>query len=91
MPHRCAVCGPGEKAVLRSLKRDVPRKAGKESIISCKECDVGLCAVPCFRLYHSYQHYALAYKRLRLKNLNIQDSGSDSDSDDVDDYSQVEQ
>ncbi|CAH2008632.1 unnamed protein product [Acanthoscelides obtectus] len=46
----------GKKSATRRCKVCSQTKAGikkrKESSYMCRECDVGLCVVPCFRIYH---------------------------------------
>lgn len=51
--RKCVVC-------------NVPRKGSRkrvESTYECMQCNVDLCVVPCFRLYHTYVEYKLAYRR----------------------------
>jgi hypothetical protein len=43
------------------------KRAGHETY-ECKDCNVSLCIEPCFRLYHSYQEYVLAYRRWKVFN-----------------------
>lgn len=47
--RRCAVC---------CSKRDEQgKKVRKETRYYCKECNVGLCAVPCFKIYHTQKNF----------------------------------
>ncbi|XP_072283545.1 WD repeat-containing protein 25 isoform X1 [Pyxicephalus adspersus] len=36
---------------------DRGRKIRKETRFFCPDCDVGLCAVPCFKIYHTWDNY----------------------------------
>ena len=47
--RRCAVCC--------SKKDDRGKKVRKETRYYCKECNVGLCAVPCFKIYHTQKNF----------------------------------
>ena len=44
------------------------KRPGHETAYECQVCNVSLCIEPCFRLFHSYQEYALAYKRWKSAN-----------------------
>ena len=68
--RKCAVC-------------NVPRKDSRnrvESTYECEQCNVGLCVVPCFRIYHSYADYKQAYRRWDRGNEEL----AVSDSEDTD-------
>ena len=58
--RRCAVCNPAERQILKSLGMSKRKRPGRESSYECRECGVGLCVAPCFRLYHEYENYVLA-------------------------------
>ena len=55
----CVVCNSA------SGKRKEPGESRKrkETTYQCSDCDVGLCIIPCFGLYHKYQDYVQAYRR----------------------------
>lgn len=60
----CVVCSHADR---RKRKHDSvqPRKRfGRESSYQCKTCEVALCVVPCFELYHSYKDYIAAFLRM---------------------------
>ena len=38
-------------------KNESGKKIRKESRYFCKECDIGLCVVPCFKIYHTKYMY----------------------------------
>jgi uncharacterized protein YhaN len=63
----CKVCNEAERnnAELSAQKRQRP---GHETAYECQVCNVSLCIEPCFRLFHSYQEYALAYKCWKTAN-----------------------
>jgi hypothetical protein len=44
------------------------KRPGHETVYECQVCNVSLCIEPCFRLFHSCQEYALAYKRWKTAN-----------------------
>ncbi|CAH1977393.1 unnamed protein product [Acanthoscelides obtectus] len=45
--RRCYVC---------SHSKQKPKKR-KETKYMCRECDVGLCPAPCFKIYHEENHF----------------------------------
>uniref|UniRef100_A0A8C5P8P0 PiggyBac transposable element-derived protein domain-containing protein n=1 Tax=Leptobrachium leishanense TaxID=445787 RepID=A0A8C5P8P0_9ANUR len=51
--HHTPVAGsrPGCRAV--GVRDDKGKKIQKETRFHCPDCDVGLCAVPCFKIYHT--------------------------------------
>jgi hypothetical protein len=59
----CKVCNEAERnnAELSAQKRKRP---GHETAYECQVCNVSLC-----RLFHSYQEYALAYKRWKTASI----------------------
>ena len=59
--RNCVVCNPGERKMYKNKNIKLPNRPGSESIYFCKQCDVALCVVPCFELYHSHQDYILKY------------------------------
>ena len=63
----CKVYNEAERnnAELSAQKRKRP---GHETVYECQVCNVSLCIEPCFRLFHSCQEYALAYKRWKTAN-----------------------
>ena len=70
--RRCVVCFPAEQQIRKSKGLPAVSRPGKESTYECSECNVGLCAAPCFGLYHTYKDYILAYKRLAITGENEQ-------------------
>ncbi|CAC5395839.1 unnamed protein product [Mytilus coruscus] len=69
----CPVCNvPTGKRKTAGDGRKVVR-----SSYECKDCDVGLCVDPCFRLYHTYKDFKTTHRRLTRPQEN--DSESDSD------------
>jgi hypothetical protein len=63
----CKVCNEAEKNnVDNTIQKR--KRAGHETSYECKDCNVSLCIEPCFRLYHSYQEYVLAYRRWKVFN-----------------------
>ena len=46
-----------QKAIRKPQRRCVVCKKRKETRFECKECDVGLCAAPCFMVYHTQKRY----------------------------------
>lgn len=66
----CPVCSTttGKRKLVGDGRKTV------RSSYECKECDVGLCVDPCFRLYHSCKDFKQAHQRL-------QDNRDSSDSD----------
>jgi hypothetical protein len=63
----CKVCNEAEKNnVDNTIQKR--KRAGHETSYECKDCNVSLCIEPCFRLYHSYQEYVLAYRRWKVCN-----------------------
>ena len=48
-PRICAVCSQKKNANGKRIRR--------ETRFQCEECDVGLCAAPCFKLYHTCQDF----------------------------------
>ena len=63
----CKVCNEAERnnGELSAQKRKRP---SHETAYECQVCNVSLCIEPCFRLFHSCQEYALAYKRWKTAN-----------------------
>ncbi|PIO09390.1 hypothetical protein AB205_0104030, partial [Aquarana catesbeiana] len=53
-PGRCAV---GVAHPETPNRDDKGKKIRKESRFYCPDCDVGLCAVPCFKMYHTQDVY----------------------------------
>lgn len=47
--RRCIVCS--------SKRNDDGKRVRKESRYMCKDCDVGLCIIPCFQIYHTKEDY----------------------------------
>jgi hypothetical protein len=58
----CAVCNPAMRDILDAVGQK-RKRPGHESRYMCGQCNVVLCVVPCFELYHTKQDYILAYKR----------------------------
>ena len=54
--RKCVVCNPRERKIYKNKNIKPPNR---ESIYFCKQCDVALCVVPCFELYH--QDYIWKY------------------------------
>ncbi|CAH1971722.1 unnamed protein product [Acanthoscelides obtectus] len=56
----------GKKTATRRCRVCSQMKAGtknrKESSYMCRECDAGLCVVPCFRIYQTYNMSNLPFK-----------------------------
>ena len=52
--RRCVVCTSGEKQLLKQEGKDIPKVTGHKTTLECPGCGVALCAVPCFRIYHTY-------------------------------------
>ena len=44
--RECAVCS--------QKKNDNGKRIRRQTRFQCDECNVGLCAVPCFKIYHTY-------------------------------------
>ena len=59
--RRCVVCTSGEKQLLRQEGKDIPKVAGHRTALGCPGCGVALCAVPCFRIYHTYVDTDVGY------------------------------
>ncbi|XP_052269913.1 piggyBac transposable element-derived protein 4-like [Dreissena polymorpha] len=64
---QCVVCNPAVAQMLASQGLPKKRRPGHETSFKCRQCDVSLCIVPCFELYHTMQDYILAYKRLQAE------------------------
>ena len=64
--RNCVVCNPGERKMYKNKNIKPPNRPGRESIYFCKQCEVALCVVPCFELYHSHQDYILKYIELAI-------------------------
>ncbi|KAH3879739.1 hypothetical protein DPMN_003645 [Dreissena polymorpha] len=64
---QCVVCNPAVAQMLASQGLPKKRRPGHETAFKCRQCDVSLCIVPCFELYHTMQDYILAYKRLQAE------------------------
>lgn len=47
-PPRCAVC---------CRKSVNGKKVRKETRLWCKDCEVGLCISPCFKIYHTLRNF----------------------------------
>ncbi|CAG2224985.1 unnamed protein product [Mytilus edulis] len=65
LTRRCIVCTPAERELLASAG-EKHRRPGRDTSFNCAECNVALCIDPCFKLYHKYKEYNLAYKRQKL-------------------------
>ncbi|VDI01309.1 Hypothetical predicted protein [Mytilus galloprovincialis] len=65
LTRRCIVCTPAERELLASAG-EKRRRPGRDTSFNCAECNVALCIDPCFKLYHKYKEYNLAYKRQKL-------------------------
>ena len=61
--RRCVVCSSGEKKILSLEGKDIPKVAGHRTALECPGCGVALCAVPCFRIYHTYVDTDAGYIR----------------------------
>ncbi|XP_067003538.2 uncharacterized protein [Anabrus simplex] len=48
--RRCIVCSEKEKYRTGKAGR-------KDTSFQCSDCDVGLCIIPCFKIYHTVAHY----------------------------------
>ena len=55
---------PAERQLL-AAKGEKRRRPGRDTSFICPDCNVALCIALCFKLYHKYQEYTLAYKRLK--------------------------
>lgn len=77
---RCAVCMPAEKQLRKEAGLPAIARPGRESSYECSKCQVGLCAAPCFRMYHKYKNYELAYKRSKRNTDSDSDSPSSNSS-----------
>lgn len=69
----CPVCN------VPTGKRRTPGDARKvvRSTYECKDCDVGLCVDPCFRIYHTYKDYKTAHRR----HTRVAEDSGGTDSD----------
>ena len=65
--RKCTVCFPAERQLRQEAGLPPIGRPGRESSYECRECGVGLCVDPCFRLYHTHKYPVLAYKRLRAQ------------------------
>ena len=75
------VCGPAHRKLEcpADAEREVKKKSyGHSSNIQCDVCGVTLCASPCFKLYHIYQHPITQY----IRNLQAQDAAEGADQED---------
>ena len=69
----CPVCN------VPTGKRRTPGDARKvvRCTYECKDCDVGLCVDPCFRIYHTYKDYKTAHRR----HTRVAEDSGGTDSD----------
>lgn len=59
----CMVCGPAERELLSAIDQK-RKRPGHGSGYQCGQCNVTLCATPCFTMYHTNRStYILEYKR----------------------------
>ncbi len=61
--RHCVVCNPAEKRLGATSRRP-----GKTTTFHCPKCNVALCAVPCFELYHTYSDYEREYISRKISN-----------------------
>ena len=73
----CAVCRPAARALAVKQGREPGRRPRRESRFKCTECDVSLCKVPCFELYHKYSDVENAWCKWRVDE-DAQDSAGSS-------------
>ena len=57
----CKVCVSAERSMDIATGRKCKRP-GHETSYECAQCEVSLCVVPCFSIYHTQQHYENGYK-----------------------------
>ena len=64
----CAICNFGKKTIIAQGYKGttLPRKL---TSYMCKPCNIPLCIVPCFELYHTKEHYQNVAFRNRVTNL----------------------
>ncbi|GFR89961.1 PiggyBac transposable element-derived protein 4-like [Elysia marginata] len=72
-PKPCAVCH-GLACTKDNATKPYRRR---EVIFECRECGVGLCPIPCFKLYHTERNYKGAF--LQLAQDNAADEEHDAD------------
>ncbi|XP_012936290.1 piggyBac transposable element-derived protein 4-like [Aplysia californica] len=72
----CVVCST------RTGKRKVPGdgRRRKETTVECVDCNVGLCVIPCFELYHTQKDYKRSYRRLQEVQVQGQDNSAEVSS-----------
>lgn len=73
--RRCIVCTPAERELLLPTG-EKRRRPGHDTSYCCEDCNVPLCVTPCFKLYHKYQEFTLAYKRQKLAAASTSTGGS---------------
>lgn len=62
------VCEPAEREMLPPMRSGEkrPSRCGHMTSYKCKQCNVPLCIIPCFEIYHTKQEHILAYKRMKI-------------------------
>ena len=64
-PKNCVVCNAGERRYLEQQGNPIPHRPGRQTSVKCGGCNVPLCVMPCFKIYHTcvdIVHGYLKYK-----------------------------